>query len=133
MNTSRLFERFADFSQAMKRLSEAAELPADDIVRDAVIQRFEFTYELAWKTLKLYLEGQDIEATSPKQVLREALSAGLIKDGNDWSLLHEQRNVTSHTYCETTAQAVYTFVVTRGLELFRDLERELRSRLGVMP
>ncbi|MCU0664225.1 MAG: nucleotidyltransferase substrate binding protein [Myxococcota bacterium] len=133
MNTTRLFERFAEFSQALRRLSEAASLPVDDIVRDALIQRFEFTYELAWKTLKLYLDGQGIEATSPKQVLREALSAGIIHNGNDWSLLHEQRNVTSHTYSETTAQAVYDFVVACGLALLAELEKELKVRLGVAP
>lgn len=133
MNAVRLFERFADFRQALARLAEAAALPADDIVRDALIQRFEFTYEFAWKTMKLYLESHDTDLGSPKQVLREALARRLIVDGNNWSLLHEHRNVTSHTYSEATAQAVYDFVVAKGLLLLHELERELARRLGASP
>jgi hypothetical protein len=60
MDVERLQERIADFLKAFGQLEKAAEQPKDEFLRDSVIQRFEFTHEIAWKMLKLRLEAEDI-------------------------------------------------------------------------
>jgi nucleotidyltransferase substrate binding protein (TIGR01987 family) len=128
MDAERFFQRFTDFSRALTRLDEALSVPKSDIVRDAVIQRFEFTFELAWKTMKLWLSGQGVEVHTPAQVLAEALQAGLIIDGNGWSRMQESRNWTSHTYDLALAEAVDAFLRSQGLALFRQLELSLQHQ-----
>ena len=115
MDYERLQERIADYLKALRQLEKAVRQPEDEFIRDSVIQRFEFTYELAWKMLKLRLEAEAITATTPRQVLQEALQARFIHDGNAWTQLQSHRNLTSHTYDETLAQAVYQYITTQGL------------------
>ena len=62
MDSERFSQCSADFSRALARLGEALSAPKSDLVRDAAIQRFEFTFELAWKTMKLWLAGQGLQA-----------------------------------------------------------------------
>ena len=121
MTIERLQERISDFAKAFLQLEKAAAMPHDEFIRDSLIQRFEFTYELAWKMLKLRLELDFIDAKTPRQVFQDALQAGFISDGNAWSELHKQRNLTSHTYDEVMAEQVYAYVVECGLMLFREL------------
>lgn len=130
MDSTRLFQRIADYRKALTRLRDALSAPETDLVRDACIQRFEFTFELAWKAAKLYLEFKSIEVRNPRDTLREALAQGLIADGNAWTELQEHRNLTSHTYNEAIAQSVYVFVRGKGLALFEALESELLRRTG---
>ncbi|MBN1960395.1 MAG: nucleotidyltransferase substrate binding protein [Deltaproteobacteria bacterium] len=130
MDSRRLFERIAEYKKALARLQQALQEPENELIRDAVIQRFEFTFELAWKTIKLYLEFQNIEVRSPRDTLREALKLGLIDDGNVWSLLLEKRNLTSHTYDENLAIEVYQFVKYTGVRLFLELESKIELKIG---
>lgn len=123
----RLNERSADFLKASQRLSEACAQPLDSFIRDSVIQRFEFCWELAWKTLKLRLEMLGIVALNPRDVFKEALVAGLIHDGNTWSEAQRMRNLSSHTYDEKLADQVYGFVKNRGDLLFQELANEVRQ------
>jgi len=122
MTADRLFQRVDSFRQALSRLREALALPESDVVRDATIQRFEFTYELAWKSVKLFLETRQIFPQTPKDTLREALQWGIIQDGNGWSLLHEYRNQTSHTYDEQSAIDIFNHIRTEGIILLGQLE-----------
>jgi len=117
----RLTERVSDFLTAVNRLEEALMQPENSFMRDATIQRFEFTYELAWKALKLWLEHKDITVLNAKDVLQAALDQGVLVDGNGWTQLHRMRNLTSHTYDETQAVRVYQFIKTEGFQLFRAL------------
>lgn len=118
-------ERFkqvnADFQKTVTRLEEACAQPESSFLRDLVIQRFEFCWELAWKMLKLRLAFLGIEALSPRDVIRQSLQAGLIQDGNAWTEAQLQRNMTSHTYDETLAITVYGFVRGQGVVLLRSL------------
>lgn len=105
--SDRFEQRYQHFTAVLTRLQDAlleTNAPAD-LIRDAVIQRFEFTYELAWKTMKDWLAQKDIDVRNAKDTLKEALAQGVIADGNRWSVLHEARNLTSHTYDEATANA----------------------------
>lgn len=126
MNLSRFLERRQDFLKALKKLQEAIAQPETDMNRDATIQRFEFTYELAWKTLKLYLESKDIDVRNAKDTLAESLQQGLITDPN-WNQLHYYHNLTTHTYDEALALVIYRFLKQEGLSLFERLGETLKS------
>lgn len=121
MDSERLAERLNDYLKALSQLEKAARQPKDEFVRDSVIQRFEFTHELAWKMLRLRLEQEGIVVKTPRETTQEALQAGLITDGNLWTDMQKMRNLTSHTYKEKLAEDVYGFVVGQGLELFQKL------------
>jgi nucleotidyltransferase substrate binding protein (TIGR01987 family) len=118
-----------DFRKALTRLRDMlARDMNDEAVRDSVIQRFEFTYEMAWKTAKLWLEAKEVRALNPKDVLTAAVGQELILDGNLWSELHRNRNITSHTYQEETAKAVAGFIRAHAVAAFESLLSELEKR-----
>lgn len=118
LTQDRLNQRIADYTQAHQQLTKAIAQPEDEFIRDSVIQRFEFTYELAWKMLKLRLSLENIEAKTPRETLQESLQAGFITDGNAWSELQLYRNRTSHTYDLELALTVYQYIKTNGATLF---------------
>jgi len=96
-------------------------------MRDAVIQRFEFCWELAWKALKLRLEQLGIAANNPRDVFREALVAGELRNGNEWSEAQKMRNLTSHTYDEELCEEVYGFILKDGLAMFQQLALDSKT------
>lgn len=112
MTQERFDQRRVDFVKVVSRLEEACAQAENSFIRDSVIQRFEFSWELAWKMLKLRLAYLGIEALNPREVIRQSLQAGLIEDGNAWSEAQWQRNLTSHTYDESLSIAVFAFVKT---------------------
>ena len=81
MDQQRLRRRIRDFQQAVFRLEQACLQEENEFIRDSVIQRFEFCYELAWKMLKLKLEDEGFEVNTPKGTIRAAVSSVLIPDG----------------------------------------------------
>jgi len=110
MSEQRFLERKKEFSEAISRLEEAIRQPENDMSRDSVIQRFEFSFELAWKTLQLYLEHQGLEAGSPRQAFKDAFAQGIIHDEDEadaWLKMLEDRNLTTHTYHQDLAKAIY--------------------------
>lgn len=123
----RLKQRIELFHRYVTRLEEACAQPEDEFLRDATIQRFEFTFELAWKMLMDRLWEEGIRANSPAQVLRQSVAVELLDDGNRWTELHRMRNLTSHTYDEDTARKVYRFICEEGLPLFQALDRKARQ------
>lgn len=99
-----------NFFKALQRLQEAVEMPYSVIVRDAAIQRFEFTFELAWKALKGYLkEVHGIICNSPKQCFREGFSLDLYDEAVTRALLKmvDDRNETTHTYDEKRIDYIF--------------------------
>ena len=134
MNTATRFQqRRAEYDRAVTSLEDALSLLAGvsgderlrKALRDSVIQRFEFCYELAWKTLKIWLDGKGIDARNPKDVLRESVAQGILSDVERWTEAHENRNLTSHTYDETQAEQVAAFVASKGSSLFASLRESL--------
>ncbi len=123
----RLQQRMDQFQRALARLEDACTQPENEFIRDAVIQRFEFTFELAWKMLKQRLSSEGLEANSPAQSIRQSIAAGLLDNGNQWTQMQKTRNLTSHTYDETMAQQVYSFVCKQALPLFRQLAETSRK------
>jgi nucleotidyltransferase substrate binding protein (TIGR01987 family) len=105
--SSKFLSLRALLEKAVGRLARALDQPKDEYIRDSAIQRFEFTFELVWKTLKAYLGDQGVQVYSPRDSLREAFRAGLIDDDPVWLKTVELRNLTSHTYHEPTADTIY--------------------------
>lgn len=113
----RIEERLSDFNNALLRLEEAIEEsknnPSSTTLKDGVIQRFEFSYEICWKLMKSYLEDEGIqEAKSPKSTIREAFKIGIIDDGEKWIDMLEDRNLTSHVYDEVVAIEIYNKILS---------------------
>jgi nucleotidyltransferase substrate binding protein (TIGR01987 family) len=91
-------------------------LPLDEELRDACIQRFEFSFELAWKMIRRRLERDlaslsQLDGTSFKEMMRLAFESGLIQALPFWWLFREMRNLSSHTYDAQVASRVYAVIV----------------------
>jgi nucleotidyltransferase substrate binding protein (TIGR01987 family) len=96
------------YENATKQLAKALNEPESEFIRDASIQRFEFTYELLWKTIKNFLEDiHGVRTVSPRQVFKEAFALELIDKEDVFLEMIEARNLLSHTYNENQAIQVY--------------------------
>lgn len=95
-----------EFKRAVHRLDEAMQQEKNDFIRDSVIQRFEFSIELAWKTAK---KTMGVTTAAPKDVVREMAQSGYIEDASSWLKAIDMRNLSSHTYKENLAEQVYAF------------------------
>jgi len=93
--------------QVANRLYEALQAKESDLKADAVIQRFEFTFELAWKTLKRVLLYEGEICTTPRQCLKAAYRIGLLDGEEPWLTMLEDRNLMAHIYDEQTALQIY--------------------------
>lgn len=129
MQKERFRERLHLFRRAVDRLANALAQPKNEFLRDSAIQRFEFTFELAWKVLKEYLELQGLEARSPKAAIRGAFQVGLLPEDPGWLEMLELRNLTSHTYDEALAERIYG-ELPNALERFRQLLQKLEEAEG---
>jgi nucleotidyltransferase substrate binding protein (TIGR01987 family) len=98
---------FTKFSEALKSLNEGVSRAVDELDKDGVIQRFEFTVELLWKMLKIYLENEGIICKTPKECLKNAFRIGLIKDDEDFLDMLEDRNRTSHIYSKEETEEIF--------------------------
>lgn len=90
-------QRFHNFDKAFTQLSSAVEQfsTLSDLAKEGLIHRFEYSFELAWKTMKDYLE-----AKFPREVIKQAFHYGIIEDGDIWMDMLEKRNLIAHTYNE---------------------------------
>jgi nucleotidyltransferase substrate binding protein (TIGR01987 family) len=107
------------FDQALaaldRGLARAAGAPGDEELRDACIQRFEFTFELAWKMLKRRLEldlpsAPEVDSLSYRALIRAGAEQGLIENVPAWFVYRDKRNLTSHTYDAAKAKEVFAVV-----------------------
>lgn len=96
-----------DLVAATRRLQEAASQPKNEFLRDSTIQRFEFTFELAWKVMKSVNAMLGRECSSPRQCIRVSAQTGLIDNPERWISYVNQRNYASHIYSEPMAESIY--------------------------
>jgi nucleotidyltransferase substrate binding protein (TIGR01987 family) len=100
-----------NLGKAVASLALSVAQPKNEFIRDSVIQRFEFTYELAWKAIRKQLIEEigelSADVLSRKDLFRKALQQRIILDFDAWVLFHEARNSTSHNYNEANAERVY--------------------------
>ena len=116
-----------NFKKALQRLKEASEKAKTDIEIDGAIQRFEFTFELAWKAIKYILEQEGLHCYSPKNCLKEAFSAHLIKNEKTWIDMLGDRNLSVHIYDEKISREIFKRIQTLYITEFESiLERMLR-------
>ncbi|MGG7153206.1 nucleotidyltransferase substrate binding protein [Clostridium neonatale] len=130
----RLNEKLNDFGKALIRLSESIDESKNNskssTLKDGVIQRFEFCYEICWKLIKYYLESEGIqEAKSPKSTFREGFKIGIIKDGEVWIDMLNDRNLTSHVYDEEVAFDIYEKIISKYFEQMNGMYVLLKSKV----
>lgn len=132
MTIAQLQMKWEDYHKAMKRLRIAAnsQADADGLYLDATIQRFEFCFELAWKLMKAMLDYEGIEASSPRSSIREGWKQAMIDSAEDWLQMQEQRNLSSHTYNESTAQDIYEKICSKYIDLLTAFEQEAAGRIN---
>jgi nucleotidyltransferase substrate binding protein (TIGR01987 family) len=111
----RWIQRFNHFLKALSQLREAVILaqqrPLSKLEEQGLIQAFEFTHELAWNTLKDFLEERGVENLyGSKDATRAAFKSGLIENGEAWMQMIKSRNLTSHTYEEDTAAQIVSAI-----------------------
>ena len=93
-----------------------------------MIQRFEFCTELSWKLMKKYLdENLVIEQTSPRSVVKETYKQKLIEDGEIWLDILEDRNLTSHTYDEITANRIRDNIINKYIIVFEKFLKKMKE------
>lgn len=105
----KLDQSFANLERALGRLNETRTLDRDanPLLIDGTIQRFEFTIELFWKTLKRLLEYEGIEGATPREALKQAYAAKWLHDEQLWLDMLRDRNRTSHVYDEEAAGEIF--------------------------
>ena len=116
-------QRRKSFEFVVSRLQEALNEQPSELVIDGVLHRFEFTFELAWKTMKNYLEYMGVMARtgSPREVIKNAFEYGIIDDGEEWIDMMLSRNYLSHIYDEKQSRDIYSRVKEKYAKLFVDL------------
>lgn len=123
-------QRFANYQLALQQLETFFEPPAlNDREQQGLIKAFEYTFELAWNSLRDLLRSQgNSTLLGSRDTMREAFRLGLIEDGETWMLMIQDRNLTSHTYNRSTAEAIAANIVDRYLPCFKDLHARLQQR-----
>lgn len=125
-------QRFQNFDRAFVLLRQAMENGPDalnPLEKEGVIQRFEYCFELAWKTVKDYLEasGFVFAMVTPRQVLKDAFAAKIIEDGQVWIDMLDHRNLLSHTYNFSSFEKAVDAVHTRYLSGIEKLHEFLQK------
>ena len=131
----RWIQRFSNYKKALMQLQKAVELASTRrltfLEEQGLIQGFEYTHELAWKTLKDFIEAQGtVKIYGSKDAAREAFQLGLIADGDIWMEMINSRNKTSHTYNEDTAAEIVEKIIKKYYQSFQKFDHkmeELRS------
>ena len=142
-------QRFSNFRKVLKKLSDAVlyikneidekeiEIQNDkdskdvlnEIVKEGLIQRFEYTFELAWNVMKDYALYQgNSELTGSRDAIRYAFSTNLINDGDMWMDMMKSRIMTSHTYNEETTNDIYLKIVNEYYDAFQDFEKVMEEK-----
>ncbi len=125
--------KYMNLKKAYSRLKEVSELydGKDDIIRDSLIQRFEFTYEITHKTLREFMKylGVTLENSFPRTIFKKAYVNNLISDDKVWINLLEDRNSTSHIYNENLADEVANRIVKYYVDAIGELVDNLEKLL----
>ncbi|NLC62459.1 MAG: nucleotidyltransferase [Thermoanaerobacterales bacterium] len=121
-------QRFENFSKAFNLLHIAIFNfdRLNTLEKEGLIQRFEYTFELAWKTLKDYLEANNVEAKFPRDVIKSAFHYGIIEDGEIWMDMLDKRNILAHTYDEER----FNFAIKKIKEEYYNAIRQVHKYLG---
>lgn len=130
----RWIQRFSNYKKAFSQLEEAVNLmnkrELSRLEKQGVIHTFEYTHELAWKTMKDFFEDRgQLELYGSKDVTRKAFELGLIKNGDIWMQMVKSRNLTSHTYNESTLEEILILIKNDYYTEFKLLKEKMHSFL----
>lgn len=131
-NDIRWIQRFENFKTAFAALTEAVELSnareLSKLEKQGLIQSFEFTHEIAWNVLKDYLQWKGIFGiVGSKDSTREAFKNELISAGDVWMEMITARNLTSHTYNQSIAEAVYASITQSFFPAFFEFSQRFQA------
>ena len=133
-------QRFNNYNKALKKLQEAINFIKNsaqkntndvlaDLIKQGLIQSFEYTHELAWKVMKDFLnQAGNNEIYGSKDATKEAFAVGLIKDGEVWMEMIKSRNKTSHTYNEETASDIFQKINQDYFPAFIAFQKTMQSK-----
>ena len=133
-NNKRWKQRFENFEKALLLLRTPFDEKALDqfsmLEKEGIIQRFEFTFELVWKSLKDYLENNGIilEQITPRQTIKQAFAAKIIKDGQLWIDMLNERNMLFHTYNESIFATAFENISKKYLAELEELFLFLKEK-----
>lgn len=133
-NELRWKQRFQNFENAYNTLNRALTRfeadSEDEMVQMAMVQAFEFTFELSWNTMKDYLENEGFDNVgNSRRTIRVAFQEGLITDAEEWMEMIEKRNLASHTYNEVVLKETIQYIKEEFFPLARKLYEDLKKRL----
>ena len=132
MTDIRWKQRFQNLKKANANLTETYDCiktnGINKIYTMALIQAFEISFELSWKTIKDYLEYNGINVDTPRAAIKEGFSGNILKDGQGWIEMMETRNKTSHTYKEDFAKQTAEEILNKYLPLLKELETTLETK-----
>lgn len=119
--------KLKELESALKMLKRGVEKAKDDLDRDGVIQRFEFTFELLWKVIQEYSKYKGIESASPRDAFRVANDLGLIDNPNIWFDFLKDRNLTTHLYSEEDAIKISSHIPNFVIETEKVIAKIIRD------
>ncbi len=123
-------QRFQNYEKAFKLLERTLEIKEpSEAEMGGAIQFYEMSFELAWKTLKDYLNEQGFVVKTPRQTIKQAFQIDLVKDGHLWMNALDDRNLTTHTYDESTAKKVLSSIRNTYYPALRQLYNDLKSEM----
>ena len=123
-------QRFQNFEKAILQLKSALESPTlSELEKAGVIQYYGFTFELAWKTAKDYLEYNGLEVKFPRDTIKIGFEYGIIQNGEVWLDMLQKRNLMSHTYDSSTANVALELIQSTYFEILFDFYNHLKSEL----
>lgn len=134
----RWHQRLSSYNKALQRLNKAVHVierqlsnqtnDVDDLLKEGLIQRFEYTFELAWKVMKDYAEYQGIaDIKGPRDAIREANKMNLIRNPESWMDMLQSRNLISHTYDEETSENIYNGIIRLYEGMLNAFEKLMES------
>lgn len=125
-------QRFHNFEKALKKLRLGVEKSLstiNELEKEGIIQRFEFTHELAWNVMRDYFIYQGYtNITGSRDAFREAFKIGLIENGEVWMDMIKSRNLTSHTYEEEIANEIYNKIVNEYYNEFELFYQTMKNK-----
>lgn len=141
-------QRFSNFVKTLQKLTQAVEYInhnfmdegepidgsdsgyiLDQMIKDGLIQRFEYTHEFAWNVMKDYAVYQgNSSVAGSRDATRAAFQLQLVSDGRVWMEMIGSRNKTSHTYNEVTAEEIYTKILNEYYPAFLDFHKNMEEK-----
>lgn len=140
----RWIQRFSNYKKALEKLQQSIVYIREDyqneednldevlneMMKEGLIQRFEYTHELAWNVMKDYAYYQgNTEIGGSRDATREAFKMNLIKNGHLWMEMIQNRNRTSHTYDKETAEEIYAAIINQYYDAFEDFKKTMQEKL----